>query len=423
MSSNPSNFVTPSANRSGGDRTETRTNANEEEQNEPEYDGFSSLNNPFFRDALESNNNPVLCLENYFASIHDATHSASGSTTQPTVTPGPNEPAAKRHASDVSNKKIKAPSSSTQTQFKFRQVSSTKQCLEMSANILNEDNVVQKYKAVALAVNNAHALVGVEINGRMVPTTCERESLPSPVIKVLEELLATKGKHESFRGVVDKVGQCQDDKNPTEEYFCILDEESPFKGYVVEQGMLQFLKKGMVKYERKVQGNGKKVCNFLFSTRNLSAGRLLNADEVKHIARRQPPRFSQGNPALVHELAQLAKMYFMMQGRSRKVVFETLEKARNSASTPGWIDNESLHSNAVQIALGGNISDIAAFGRFVKCPVQMERARKDGGVALCWSDTPCCCNLTEALLCPEREITKRFIGHRKSAHDRNQTDK
>ena len=60
----------------------------------------------------------------------------------------------------------------------------------------------------------------------------------------------------------------------------ILDDDSLFKGLVVDKKMVAFIGNGFVKRKRTTQPNGKQVCNFAFSEYNFHAGCKLSKEEV-----------------------------------------------------------------------------------------------------------------------------------------------
>jgi hypothetical protein len=160
--------------------------------------------------------------------------------------------------------------------------------------------------------------------------------------------------------------------------FCILDNNSRFKNFVVNESMLRFLQNGMVKYKRTCQeGKGKPIVNFLYGDQNLASGRLLYADEVKHIDQFGPGKLTQGKPHLVLDPAQVAKTFFMCTSRSKKKVLDDIERAFNQQATTA---NE--HVEALQVAWGGGTSDLAPSGRFVKCPVQVQNSEGASGKLL-----------------------------------------
>lgn len=288
----------------------------------------------------------------------------------------------------------------------------------MMVTITNSENETREYKALALAVNDVHGLVSIDIGENIIPVTCSQESLPSLVIECLERGLKAKDMRVGFAGTVNKVGKCSSNENPDEVLFCILDDDSLFKNFTVDQAMLKSLENDMVMYKRTKQSAGKPICKFFYGIHNFERGRTLSVNKVLHIEAFEPGRFTQGNPELVHELAQLAKTYFMRDSRTKKDVLETLEKAVRDV---GPIDKSLKHAQAVQVALGGSVSDLGKIGRFVKCPTQVNRAKKNGG-KMCWSETPCCCNLTEIDGCPQSKETQRVIGRRKKAHGRKEEE-
>ena len=209
--------------------------------------------------------------------------------------------------------------------------------------------------------------------------------------------------------------------NPQEELYCILDDDSPFKGLVVDKKMVAFIGNGCVKHKRTTQPNGKQVCSFAFSEYNFHAGRKLSKEEVRHIGTTQPGHLTQGDPDRVYELGQLAKSQFMITSRTKASVPDALEDAfrRRTQTAASIRKNLLLHVAAIQNALGGNPSDLAQMGQFVKCPVQIEWTKQQPKPKV-WRETPCACHLVQCPECPNSKATQQIFVKQKLAHDRKE---
>jgi hypothetical protein len=303
--SNPNpNFVTPSTNRTSSEPSaETAPSTARASSNDD-----SALDNPIWVAALESNSNPVLCLEMFFASIHEDTTkpperqatnprvaTVSTSTINGTVTPSTDAPPAKRRAT----------SSNSIPQFAFKQTDRQKLSFAMEAVIWDDDEVRRQCKALALAADDTHALVSLEIDGKVFPTTCNRKALPGYLLSRLPQKAERNDNDSSWLKSVESVGKCKSSTNPQEELYCVVDSDSPFKGFVVDKKMLEFIGNGGVKHKRAVQPNGKRVCSFQFYQYNFHAGRKLSTSDVRHVD--TTGHLTQGNPDCVYSLSQIAK--------------------------------------------------------------------------------------------------------------------
>jgi len=124
----------------------------------PDYKGVTALSNPIFRNALDSDPNTVLCIENFFAITHQ-----NGSGRRPA---NPITPASSLSAS--TKRKARAKTSQTSpSHFTFKLVERRKVSLDLVAQITDDDGggKMREYKAIALAVDNTSALVSLNIDG------------------------------------------------------------------------------------------------------------------------------------------------------------------------------------------------------------------------------------------------------------------
>jgi hypothetical protein len=86
--------------------------------------------------------------------------------------------------------------------------------------------------------------------------------------------------------------------------------------------------------------------------------------------------------------------------------------------------NPLLDVVALQNALGGDPDDLVELGRFVKCPVQIERAMTQLPKATkVWRETPCACHLTQSPDCPNTKQTQQIFVKQKQVHDRKNRER
>jgi hypothetical protein len=293
----------------------------------------------------------------------------------------------------------------------------------MEAVIWDDDEVRRQCKALALAADDTHALVSLEIDGNVFPTTCNRKALPGYLLSRLPQKAERNDNDSSWLKSVESVGKCKSSTNPQEELYCVVDSDSPFKGFVVDKKMLEFIGNGGVKHKRAVQPNGKRVCSFQFYQYNFHAGRKLSTSDVRHVD--TTGHLTQGNPDCVYSLSQIAKSRFMKNCLGKAKVLYSLEGAYASrADNASAIQrNPLLDAAALQNALGGDPGDLVELGRFVKCPVQIDRARQQPKATKVWRETPCACHLTQSPDCPNNKATQQIFVKQKKAHDRKNKER
>ena len=78
--------------------------------------------------------------------------------------------------------------------------------------------------------------------------------------------------------------------------------------------------------------------------------------------------------------------------------------------------NLLLHMAVIQNALGGNPSNLAQMGQFVKCPVQIKRTKQQPKPKV-WQETLCACHLVQCPECPNSKATQQIFVKQKLAHD------
>ena len=135
----------------------------------------------------------------------------------------------------------------------------------------------------------------------------------------------------------------------------------------------------------------------------------------------QPGHLTQGDPDRVYDFGQLTKSQFMIMSQTKASVLDALEDAFGcQTQTAASIRKKLLlHMAVIPNALGGNPSNRAQMGQFMKCPVQIEWTKQQPKPKV-WQETPCACHLVQCPECPNSKATQQIFVKQKLAHDRKE---